>query len=105
MADEDYEGLFEAFGGSQETVDAFNELAARKRDQKLRARMCSLYAETLRALGRLIWVQGSIVGPDRASGKSPHGFGNDDVVGLGTVWQITAQLADGAINLLKAENH
>jgi hypothetical protein len=96
--------MIEELGGPKATRAFFDELAANRRDQRLRTKMCVKYADAFDAIGNVIWVQGALVGPDRVAGHSPHGFGSDDVVGLATVCQITAELAKGAISLFRAGN-
>lgn len=100
----DREKVFAALGGEQAARETLLDLAADKRDQKVRMRMCRMYGGALERVGRVLWVQGSIVGPDRAAGTSPQGFGNDDVVGLATVCQVGGELAKGTISLFNAGN-
>ncbi|MDQ3571456.1 MAG: hypothetical protein M3383_01185 [Actinomycetota bacterium] len=80
------------------------ELAERDSAQPERRCACDVYAETLAEIGQLLWVTGSLLGPDRPEGTSPFGFGDDDIVGLATVCQIGAELARGAIDLLEDGN-
>lgn len=53
-----------------------------------RIALCEAVAAGLAHAGQLLWVVGSIVGPHGVSGESPHGFGDDRIVGLATVAQI-----------------
>lgn len=65
---------------------------------------CDTISAALSRLGDLLWVGGSIIGPDRANGSSPLGFGKDAVVGLASVTQIGGELSRGAVDLLKVGN-
>ena len=69
-----------------------------------RKAVCRTIAQALADTGRLFWVTGLIVGPDRASGTSPFGFGDDQAVGVATVAQIGGELAVGAVQLLMDGN-
>lgn len=69
-----------------------------------RAKVCDAISSALAHLGKLFWLTGSIVGPDRGSGASPFKFGNDAAVGIATVMQIGGELGAGAIQLLGASN-
>jgi hypothetical protein len=61
-------------------------------------------AAALKTGGQVLWIGGSLLGPDRAEGKSPFEFGNDAVVGLATVMQIGGELVSGAITLFAEDN-
>jgi hypothetical protein len=61
-------------------------------------------SEDLSRLGRTLHVAGSIIGPDRVSGASPFGNGNDAVVAWALVCQISGRLGEGATLLLRNEN-
>ncbi len=69
-----------------------------------RVEMCEAVATGLVRMGQVLWVQGSLIGPHRVSGESPHGFGDDRVVGIATVAQIGGELARASIDLLQAGN-
>lgn len=66
--------------------------------------LCRSLATSFREAGDLLWVGGNILGPDRVSGSSPFGFGNDAAVGLATAIQIAGELMAGAVTLLKQAN-
>lgn len=53
---------------------------------------------------QLLWVGGSILGPDRVSGKSKNGYGDDRVVGVAVVAEIAGQLAVGILDMLGRGN-
>lgn len=69
-----------------------------------RIAVCAVIAAALASMGRILWVGGTIIGPDRVTKASPFGFGDNRTVGIATVAQIGGQLALGAINLLRAGN-
>ena len=52
----------------------------------------------------LLSTTGTIVGGDRAAGRSPFGFGDDATVGLGTVFGIAGEIISGAHQLLISGN-
>lgn len=52
----------------------------------------------------MLWIGGYLIGPDRAAGESPFGFGDDATVGLSTVMQLAGELMAGSAALLQAEN-
>jgi hypothetical protein len=64
----------------------------------------SLLTERLGHAGRLLWVGGSMIGPDRVSGSSKQGFGDERVVGLGIVAQIAGDLGSGSLEMLRLGN-
>jgi hypothetical protein len=63
-----------------------------------------ILSDVFRAAGQLLWVAGALVGPDRVTGRSPFGFGNDRVVGLAVVAQVGGELCAGAVTLLDVGN-
>jgi hypothetical protein len=65
---------------------------------------CAAIAQALFDIGRMVWLTGYVVGPDRKSGASPFGFGDDSVVGAAAVTQMGGELASGAVQLLKGGN-
>src|SRR3989442_8213104 len=69
-----------------------------------RISLCEIVGEALARVGRVLWVMGYIVGPDRVSGVSPFRFGDDTAVGVATVAQTGGELAHGAVALLRAGN-
>lgn len=71
-----------------------------------RARVAAARAlgEAMSDAGHLLWHVGYLLGPDRAQGDSPFGFGSDLTVGLGTALQIAAEVAAGTVTLLDAGN-
>lgn len=71
--------------------------------QRREALCCSL-ATTFGETGELLWVGGSLLGPDRVTKASPFGFGHDGAVGLATVIQIAGELTAGAVALLQRAN-
>lgn len=78
------------------------ELAKDDEAQRSRLAICDQFAEWLTRVGRVLWVSGFFIGPDRAAGLSQ--FGDDRAVGVATVAQIGGELAAGAIALLRAGN-
>lgn len=88
-----------------EILDTRIEAASRDQSgEQMRRELGESVAKSLRAAGQMLWMDGAIVGPDRASGKSPFDFGNDATVGLATVLQIAGELVGGAVALLAVEN-
>lgn len=71
---------------------------------RLRSELGGELAAALRSAGRLMWVGGYMVGPDRPNGESPFDFGDDAVVGLSTVLLIASELVSGAVSLMAAGN-
>jgi len=69
-----------------------------------RVACCRALAVAFSEAGQLSWVGGYMIGPDRVSGASPFGFGSDEMVGLGTVVAIGAELLSGTVSLLSAGN-
>ncbi|MDQ6946020.1 MAG: hypothetical protein M3256_07040 [Actinomycetota bacterium] len=65
---------------------------------------CRELVDHLRHQGQRLWVMGYIVGPDRAAGLSPGGYGDDGTVALGLVAQMAAELGAGALTLLEVDN-
>ncbi len=72
--------------------------------QAARVACCSASGLALAEVGRVLWVGGYIVGPDRAAGESPFAFGSDATVGLATVAQVGAELLGGVGALLPLGN-
>ena len=56
--------------------------------------------ERLARLGELLFVHGAILGPDRVSGRSRDGYGDDEVVALAVVVETSAELGASAVTLL-----
>jgi hypothetical protein len=56
--------------------------------------------ERLARFGELLFVHGAIIGPDRVSGKSRDGYGDDEVVALAVVVETSAELGASAVALL-----
>jgi hypothetical protein len=104
MSNERLQEIYEDLGGEEAAKEALLELADDEEDKEARAEMCRRYAEALAQTGKFLWLHGALIGPDRAEGQSPFGFGNDDVVGLATVCQIGGELTRGAIDLIEADN-
>jgi hypothetical protein len=69
-----------------------------------RENVCQTLGETFAAAGKRLWIVGYIIGPDRATGQSPKGFGSDATVGLATCLQIGGELTTGTAALLRANN-
>lgn len=69
-----------------------------------RSDVCEAIGVALAEVGKVLWVTGYIIGPDRKSGTSPFKFGDDRAVGIATVAQIGGELSQGAVLLLKAGN-
>ena len=104
MSEEQRQEVLDELGGEEAVKEALLELAADEDDQRSRAEICRTYASALERIGKLLWLQGTLIGPDRAEGDSPFGFGSDEVVGLATVCQIGGELVRGAIDQLDAGN-
>lgn len=81
-----------------------DELANDEAATASRIRVCDAIGDALFHLGRVFWAAGYIVGPDRKSGASPFGFGDDSAVGIAAVLQIGGELAQGTSQLLKQGN-
>ena len=58
--------------------------------------------ERLTHLGKVLFLDGAIIGDDRVSGRSSDGYGNEEVVGLAVAVEISADLAASATHLLSA---
>jgi hypothetical protein len=56
--------------------------------------------DRLARLGEAMFVQGAIIGSDRVSGRSRDGYGDDEVVAVAVVVEISAELAASATKLL-----
>jgi hypothetical protein len=83
------------------------ELEAAGRDQaatQVRQEFGSALSAALRVGGKVLWIGGAMIGPDRAEGSSPFDFGSDGSVGLATVMQIGGELVGGAIALFDEGN-
>ncbi len=61
-------------------------------------------ADWLVRAGQLLWVGGSILGPDRVSGRSKNGYGDDRVVGVAVATEIAGQLAVGTLEMMRRGN-
>ena len=95
------------------TVDVENERSTRNLLDKLandpsavesRSAVCEAVSAALTHLGKVLWLTGYVVGPDRKSGESPFKFGDDRAVGIATVVQIGGELGTGTIQLLRGGN-
>jgi hypothetical protein len=104
VGEQELQEVFDELGGEEAAKESLFELAVDEDDQESRAKICRTYANALEQIGKWLWLQGAMIGPDRAEGQSPFGFGSDDVVGLATVCQIGGELARGAIALFEADN-
>lgn len=88
-----------------EEVQEEIERAARDKDAaQLRKEFGTALAAALRAGGKVLWIGGAMIGPDRDKGDSSFDFGHDGVVGLATVMQIGGELVGGAIALFGEGN-
>ena len=67
-----------------------------RRRRKTRRSYCVSLTKALRDGGHALWIDGALIGPDRANGESPFGFGSDAVVGLASTLQIAGELMAGA---------
>lgn len=90
--------------GKDEIGAGLRRAAADQRASEAREALCDSLANAFNAGGEMLWVSGSIIGPDRISGDSPFRHGNDAVVGLATVLQIAGELTEGACQLLRTDN-
>lgn len=72
--------------------------------RKVRVVLSEELACAFTKVGEYLSMAGSVIGPDRADGTSPFGFGSDATVGLGTVVQIAGELSSGIICLLEQGN-
>jgi hypothetical protein len=88
----------------QELRELLRTLGTDEAANATRVAMCETVATGLARGGRVMWVQGSLLGPHRVSGESGHGFGDDRVVGIATLAQIGGELARASIDLLRAGN-
>lgn len=94
--------MTEAAGDGRERVLE----AARDQDlMRQRKRTAASVAPRLREAGQIAHVQGHIVGNGRVAGTSPHGNGNDALVGVGVLVQIAADLVEAAGAMLSGTNH
>lgn len=88
----------------EEIRHRLNVLASDKVAVASRIAVCEAIGTALIRLGQVFWLTGNIVGPDRKSGESPYGFGDDSAVGVATVMQIGGALGQGAVELLRVGN-
>ena len=65
----------------------------------LRLGLAKFTSEEFYQVGRLLHVSGYIVGPDRAAGVSPFGYGSDEVVAISTLLRIASQLVSAGADL------
>jgi len=70
-----------------------------------RAALCRALGPSFRQVSQVIWIGGSIIGPDRANGRSPFKAGSDATVGLAIVAQVAGELIVGAVSLLDSNNN
>jgi hypothetical protein len=91
-------------GATEDLRDALDAAARDSAAAELREQFSELLASSLREAGKVLWVGGFIIGPDRVEGTSPYFFGSDGAVGLATVIQIAGELMTGALSLLKEDN-
>lgn len=61
-------------------------------------------AARLARLGQVLFAHGAIIGPDRVKGKSRDGYGDERIVALAVVVEISADLGASALALLSAGN-
>ena len=71
-------------GAHEETVGEIEALVAR-----------------LARLGELLFVHGAVIGPDRVSGRSGEGYGDDQVVALAVLVETSGDLGASALSLLR----
>jgi hypothetical protein len=90
--------------GDDEMPEVLAELLSDEAASASRIEVCETIAGALSNAGRILWVTGYMLGPDRVEGDSPYGFGKDDTVGLATVAQVGGELARGAIALFSDGN-
>jgi len=87
--------------------DKAERLAALAEDpsgDEARRTCCHALAAGLDRVGRVLWVGGSIIGSDRAVGRSPFGFGSDATVGVATLAQVAGQLVSPIVALVGEGN-
>jgi hypothetical protein len=56
-------------------------------------------------VGKLLFYEGSIFGPDRVEGRTNQGYGDDRIVATAIAAEITAELRGGTIALLDQDLH
>jgi len=72
---------------------------------EVRRALCGRLGSAFADVGRLLYVLGSIVGPDRKSGASPFRYGSDSTAGLGMVGQIAGELITSASGLVESDQY
>lgn len=92
--------LTSAMEETSELRKLLSELADDPTGQDAREEMCTTVGAALARLGKMLWVLGSMLGPDRALKRSPFQFGDDRAVGVATVAQIGGELTISANHLL-----
>jgi hypothetical protein len=81
------------------------ELAVAEPAATHRIAACEAIAATLVRVGQHLWLDGYIIGPDRARDPARTRFGDERMVGLATVTQIGGALGTGAVTLLRTANN
>jgi len=74
------------------------------KSREVRNALGELLPVGLAAVGRVLWVGGTLIGPDRVTGESPFNYGRDAVAGLGIVVQTAGALTAGIRQLDEAGN-
>lgn len=72
---------------------------------KARADLAAFTASIFKTVGTALQVMGHFVGPDRKSGASPFGHGDDAAVAVSVLLRIGSQLVSACADLIKDGRH
>lgn len=94
-----------------------NEVTDRERREAIRAaalapdiiavrmNLARFTGDTFRDVGTMLHVFGHLLGPDRKSGASPFGHGDDAAVAVSMLLRIASQLVSGSADLIADGRH
>ena len=80
--------------------DSIRAAAVQGSTVELRMSLASFTAKTFRDVGEELHAFGHLLGPDRKSGASPFGHGNDAAVAVSVLLRIGSQLVSGCADLI-----
>lgn len=72
---------------------------------ELRMRLAAFTAQTFLEVGTKLHAFGHLLGPDRKSGASPFGHGDDAAVAVSLLLRIGSQLVSGSADLIASGRH
>ncbi len=80
-------------------LEAIRSATANPELMRLREELASFTAHVFLHAGRLLEVDGVLLGKDRIEGTSPFGNGSDEVAGVALLLQISSQIISGSAML------